>query len=193
MIILDDISIALKYMYNGSDLKTKQDCIDRLSELKAYYKMDGQDFDFGTGIIKNDLSLGYEFWFYEQDMMVLEYIIKDWDKLSDKINYDEMDIDEREQCFEYWYPPIKHNKKQRKNRYATNRKHKDNMLKRIDNDWYPVWHSRNELEYGKRYYRGKRSKLLKKQSSKIIRKHEGEFQKKGNKHKRVFDFWWEMD
>lgn len=190
---MDYNSVALKrHMHYGGDLSTKEDCIDRLKEIEAYYELDGEAFDFGTGVILNNLTLGNEFFYYKKDIRILKFIIEDWDKNHN--TYDDMDIDELEACHEYWYPPIKHSKKQRENKYARNRKHKDRLIKQKEFEWYPVYQSTwNDAKYPKRYYRGKRSKMLKKQSSKIIRNHQGEFQKKGNKHKRVFDFWWELD
>lgn len=176
---MNELVTMKRYMYHGDGLKTKQDCIDRLEELQAYYRMDVA-----------------EFYYYSKDMGILEYIIMNWDAIH-MIDYDSMDIDEREQCAEYWYPPIKHNKKQRQNKYARNRKHKDEMLKKIDNDWYPVWNSGSVYSddgdrFPKRYYRGKRSKLLKIQSNRKIRRYKGSFQKKGSGFHKVFDFWWEL-
>lgn len=44
--------------------------------------------------------------------------------------------------------------------------------------------------YYKRLYRGRRSKYLKKQSNRVIRRYVGEIPK-GNQCHRLYDFWWE--
>ena len=49
----------------------------------------------------------------------------------------------------------------------------------------------NPKPYYKRIYRGKRSKYLKRQSNKKIRRYKGGLQNGWNCH-RLFDFWWEM-
>lgn len=50
---------------------------------------------------------------------------------------------------------------------------------------------RNGKEWYAHYYRGKRSKYLKKLSNKKIRKYKGEINGKGG-YKRLFDYWWEL-
>lgn len=191
---MDRYAIALRYMFNNVELKTKQDLIDRREELTAYAILDGQSFDFGTGMITNSLSFGSEDFYLDHDLKMLEWLINEWDDYTP--NRKALDIDELEQCHEYWYPPIKHNRKQRDNKYARNRKHKDDLWSAVERKFYPVyipWNSKaNNAGYPKREYRGSRSAYLKKQSSKRIRIYKGELPKKGNAHRRVFDFWWEL-
>lgn len=50
---------------------------------------------------------------------------------------------------------------------------------------------RDGKEYYKRYYRGKRSKYLKRLSNKAVRKYKGVISGKGG-YKRLFDYWWEL-
>ena len=50
---------------------------------------------------------------------------------------------------------------------------------------------RDGKEYYKRYYRGKRSKYLKKLSNKKVRRYNGEISGKGG-YKKLFDYWWEL-
>ncbi|UUV46285.1 hypothetical protein [Bacillus phage vB_BanS-Thrax2] len=153
------------------EAKTKEDFINLLNEINAYRELDGQDFDFGTGLIKNDMSFGSEDAYYEMDIWSLESIIEN---------------------FDYPVYRIKKKRKQRPNKHARKRKQIQDMerMRHDDNWFYPVY---NNDKYNKRYYRGKRSAFLKKVSSKKIRNHKGSFQPKGNKHKRVFDFWWELE
>ena len=159
---------------NYGELKTKEDYICLLKEIEAYRELDGEDFDFGTGIINNDMSYGSEDAYYEMAIWELESIIDYWD------------------CDN---PNSKHNKK-RDTKYARNRTFKNKLWSMVDQQWTHVWMNGKWFEegtYPKRYYRGKRSTHLKRQSSRKIRRFKGEFQTKGNKHKRVFDFWWELD
>lgn len=53
-----------------------------------------------------------------------------------------------------------------------------------------VWFDEDKNRYI-RYYRGKRSPLLKRQSNKKIRRDKDNIYQK-NKYRRVFDFWWEL-
>lgn len=151
-------------------MKTKQHYIDLLNEVEAYRSLSSESFDFGTGLIINEMSYGSEDAYYEIDIQNLKNTIEFWDYLICK----------------------KYNKnKMRMNKHARKRKQIEKM-KRLseDNNWYPVYHNGVYLE---RYYRGGRSAHLKRQSSKIMRQYKGDFCPKGSKFKLVFDFWWELD
>lgn len=50
---------------------------------------------------------------------------------------------------------------------------------------------KDDEEYYIRFYRGKRSKYLKKLSNKKVRKYDGEISGKGG-YKKLFDYWWEL-
>lgn len=162
------------WIYNGQELKTKEDYINQLEEIEAYRSLDGEDFDFGTGLIINEMSLGSEDAYYEMDIWALEDVI------------------------EYWDYPIHTKRKKRKkreNKYARNRKYKDKLWKDVEKDWTHVWMNGKWYQEGthpKRYYRGKRSTYLKKQSNKKIRQYKGDFAPKGDGFHKVFDFWWEL-
>lgn len=67
--------------YDSKELVTKQDHIDKLVEIQAYRNLDGEPFDFGTGLLVNDgeFRLGSEDAYYEMDIQCLEDIIKNWD------------------------------------------------------------------------------------------------------------------
>lgn len=54
-----------------------------------------------------------------------------------------------------------------------------------------VWFDEEKDRYI-RYYRGKRSSFLKRQSTKKIRQDKDNIYQK-NKYRRIFDFWWELD
>jgi hypothetical protein len=164
------------WIIDTDEARTKEDYINLLNEINAYRELDGQDFDFGTGLIINEMSFGSEDAYYEMDIWSIESLIEYWD---------------------YEFPKKNRKKKKRENKYARNRKHKNNLWKMIDDDWMPIWNCgkwfEEETRYPKRYYRGKRSAYLKKQSNKKIRQYKGGFEPKGNKFHRVFDFWWELD
>ena len=95
-------------------------------------------------------------------------------------------------------------KQKRRNKRERDLKHKEH-LKRLDkiSRGYtsPVYYTdeiyvrgygyvKNPKPYYKRLYRGKRSKYLKKQSHKKIRRYKGELHNGGQCHK-LYDFWWE--
>jgi hypothetical protein len=156
------------YIYNTKELKTKQDYIDVLNEINSYRELDGQDFDFGTGLLINEMSYGSEDAYYEMDIQTLEDIIDYWDFDNEISKFFTL----------------------RPHKYSRKRSYKLKYKRLSENDWFPVW---DKGSYLKRYYRGRRSSFLKKASSKKIRQCTDDFQFKGNKHKRVFDFWWELD
>lgn len=164
------------WIIDDSEARTRDDYMNLLNELNAYAILDGQDFDFGTGLIINEMSLGSEDAYYEMDGDILIAIIEYWD---------------------YDFQEPKEKRKKRENKYARNRKYKDKLWKMIDDDWMPIWNCgkwfEGEIRCPKRYYRGKRSAYLKKQSNKKIRRYKGDFEPKGSKFHRVFDFWWELD
>jgi len=163
------------WIVDTSEAKTKEDYINLLNEINAYRELDGQDFDFGIGLIVNEMSFGSEDAYYEMDIWSIESCIEYWD---------------------YYPKPKRKSKKKRENKYARNRNHKNKLWKMVESDWFPVWMDGKWFEegiYPKRYYRGKRSSYLKKQSNKKIRQYKGEFEPKGSKFHRVFDFWWELD
>lgn len=154
--------------YDDRDMKTKQDYVDILNEINAYRELDGQDFDFGTGVIINEMCLGSEDAYYGMDIRLLEDIIEYWNN----------------------YSKPKPKTKKRKNNYINNRKHKNKLQSMVNNHWFPVYNC--EEKYAKRFYRGGGSPFLKKMSNRKIRRYKGDFEPKGNKFHRVYDFWWEL-
>ena len=103
---------------------------------------------------------------------------------------------------------VKHNRsnKAKSNKYNRDKKYK-NKLKRLYED---VWHYpppvvymdkvcikkhkyiKNPKPYYKRVYRSKRSKYLKRQSNKKIRKYKGELHNGYQYIHKLYDFWWEL-
>lgn len=180
------------WIYNTNELITKEDYIDALNEILAYRALDGEDFDFGNGLITNEMSLGSEDAYYEMDIWTLESLLECWD-----CSY----------CRARNVEDKKKKHKHKPNRHKLNSKHKNKTIKNSKrNDYYPVyWKASGVIDkYGdydetnskghyKRYYRGSRSKFLKKLSNKKIRNYRGYVENKGNKHKRLYDFWWELN
>ena len=70
----------MAYIYNEKEIKTKQDAINALQEIRAYQDLEGLPFDFGNGLINNDLSYGTEHVYWKMDAKVLEEIIEDWEE-----------------------------------------------------------------------------------------------------------------
>ena len=97
-----------------------------------------------------------------------------------------------------------HSKKKRRNKRERDLKYKNHLKYLAENtSGYPspvmytdeIWvkgygYIKNPKPYYKRLYRGKRSKYLKRQSSKKIRRYKGELHNGWYCH-RLYDFWWE--
>ena len=97
-----------------------------------------------------------------------------------------------------------HSKKKRRSKRERDLKHKEHLkrLEKISRGYpSPVYYTdeiyvrgcgyiKNPKPYYKRLYRGKRSKYLKKQSHKKIRRYKGELHNGWQCHK-LYDFWWE--
>lgn len=95
-------------------------------------------------------------------------------------------------------------KKKRRNKRERDLKYKNHLKYLAENtSGYPsaayyvdeVWirgygYVKNPKPYYKRLYRGKRSKYLKRQSNKKIRRYKGELHNGWHCH-RLYDFWWE--
>lgn len=158
--------MAWEWYYNSSDFKTKQDILDEFNEINAYSKLDGEDFDFGTGLIINEMSLGSEDAYYEMDLQSLEEALEYWD----------------------YKRPVEKKKKKHKptKRYFAEKEKRD--LKRL-HEISPesVWDRDNWLKRG---YRGSRSAHLKKVSNKKVRRYKGELSKKGTDYRKVYDYWY---
>lgn len=88
--------------------------------------------------------------------------------------------------------------KPRMTKYEKNYRHKKKLqyfYDYIQPQWSPsgVWkkHYGTPSEYLCRFYRGKRSKFLKQQSNKKIRRHQS-YISNGGSYKKIFDYWWEL-
>lgn len=81
------------------------------------------------------------------------------------------------------------NKNERREKYKARLK----KLNEITNGYPPIVSCKEKdgKIYYKRWYRGKRSKYLKRQSNKRIRRYKCDLPN-GNQNHKLFDFWWEM-
>ena len=85
-------------------------------------------------------------------------------------------------------------KKKRTTKYERNQKYQ-NYLKQLSkktSSYFPSVVYIDGLHYYKRYYRGRRSKYLKKISNRKIRRHKCELPKHGSQFHRLYDFWYEL-
>lgn len=154
-----------------SEAKTKEDYINLLNEINAYRELDGQDFDFGTGLIINEMSFGSEDAYYEMDLQAIEEIIEYWGC--------EFDIPKRKNIV----------KRDRQYRRYVKQKEKKRIKHLSEISWMNVI---NRGDWQQRCYRGKRSKHLKSQSHRRVRKYKDKISSKGNMSNKIFDFWWEL-
>jgi hypothetical protein len=97
-------------------------------------------------------------------------------------------------------------RKKRKNKYERNLKYKNHLkdLHETVGGYYPtpvrytdkIWikgvgYAENPKPYYQRLYRGKRSKYLKQQSNRKIRRYKGELHNGYQHIHKIYDFWWE--
>lgn len=155
------------WLYDNKILKTKQDYINQLNEIKAYRSLDGLDFDFGTGLIVNDSSYGSEDAYYEMDIQNLEDTTEHWDEYIGKSKYSK--------------------KKFRLHKYHKLEIDKRKLITLSKVSWV---YTRNCNTHLKRCYIGRRTSYLKKYSNRIVRKSAYDMSVKGNVYRRLFDYWW---
>lgn len=67
------------WYFDNEELERKTDAINQLKEIEAYRELDGEDFDFGTGLIKNEMRQGSEDAYYEIDLQNLKDTIIFWE------------------------------------------------------------------------------------------------------------------
>ncbi|MET3505504.1 hypothetical protein [Halalkalibacter oceani] len=154
--------------YNNKELITKQDYIDQLNDLLAYAELEGEDFDFGTGLIVNEMSMGSEDAYYKMYIQAL----------MEKMEF--LHIDNSKS---------KRKKKKRLHKRDYKKKEKERLKKLSEISWMNV---NNREGWKQRSYRGKRSRHFKKQSHRKIRRYKGDISLKGNMTNKIFDFWWKL-
>ena len=87
-----------------------------------------------------------------------------------------------------------YSKKKRTTKYERNQKYQ-NYLKQLSkktSSYFPSVVYIDGLHYYKRYYRGRRSKYLKKIFNRKIRRHKCELPKQGLRFHKIYDFWYEL-
>lgn len=158
----------------------REEKLDQINDLIAYINNENEEFDFGEGSMKMDSS---ESTHYEIELALLKYrwecdsidcicvIFNDISDTSDEV---------LTKGNKYY---INHVYQKEKNRKI--------MMSKSHGYCNPYYEftDENGKNYLKRYYRAKRSKHLKRQSNRVIRRNK-EYFPKGNKVKRQFDYWW---
>lgn len=151
-----------------------------IKELIAYRTLEGQDFDFGNGLIKNDLTFGTEEAYWQMEQQDLESIICD----------DDGDKDGYVSKFDWLRKP----KLKIPKLYPYYRKkitrHKLIKLKDIAR-WIYVSYDEYKKYYSRRHGGQKVKRDLKQISRRKVRNRK-DFLLRGNGYKRVYDYWWEL-
>lgn len=110
--------------------------------------------------------------------------------------------------YKYDKPPhkaySKRTKRNKRERYLKHQNHLEHLYKTVG-DCYPspvrivneIWvkdigYVENLKPYYQRLYRGKRSKCLKRQSNKAIRRYKGELHKGYQHIHKIYDYWYEL-
>lgn len=148
-------------MFYAENLISKQDYMDLMLEIEAYRNIDGENFDFGTGLIVNEMSYGSEDAYYEMDIQMLEDIIEHWE--LDNI--------------------VTKSRKKPKT-------HKRHLRKRQNNRLKKLLHSSPSLAvqkdgWIKRCYPNHQTFHPKKVSNKKVRRYQNEFPSKGSFHHKI--------
>lgn len=140
-----------------------------LEEFEAYRDLQGEAFDFGTGLITNDSKIS-------EDAIYKNKIKELKELLSSNV------------------APKKQEKKCRLNKHAKLRKKKIKMTKLLDycTSGAVLRKDENGVRYVKKYYVSNRSKHAKKITNKIVRKSKNDFSLKGAGYKKKHDYWWEV-
>lgn len=154
------------WVYDDKELITKQDYIDQLNEIEAYRSLEGQPFDFGTGLIQNDLSYGTEEVYWEMDVQDLEESILWWD----------------------YSRPKNYKKKPKRRKYKTKDIDKSKIEKLSKQAWYIAYYYEKENRYIRCYYSG-RKRYAKWCSDRAVR-NSNDFPLKGGGYRKVYDYWW---
>jgi hypothetical protein len=145
--------------------KQLEEYILDLEEIKAYRSLEGVSFDFGTGLIENELSYGTEEALWEMEQQNLEEIIDNWD--SEKQNTKK--------------------KKHKLNHY--NQKQIDKIkLKKLANHVYTIYFNDKAGIY-KRFYISGCRKYAKWCTNRTIR-HRNDFPLKYSGYRKTFDYSW---
>lgn len=138
-----------------------------LEEIKAYRSLEGESFDFGTGLIENELSYGTEEAIWEMEQQDLEETIK------------------------WWNGNKEHTKRKRK--YKLNHYFKKQIdsikLKQLSKvSWFPVYYSDSKKRYIRCYLSGRR-RYAKWCSNRAVR-NRNDFSLKCAGYRKVYDYWW---
>jgi hypothetical protein len=146
-----------------------------LEEVEAYRSLEGVPFDFGTGLIENDLGMGTEEAIWEMDQQDLEEIVHSW-------NYEKM-----------WNNWLKSKNKKRKyklNRYYKKKIDKAKKKKLAEISWFPVYYDEHKQRYVHTYLSGCR-KYAKWCTNRKVR-NTNDFSLKGSGYRKTFDYWWTL-
>ena len=159
----------MAFIYNEKEIKTKQDAIDTLEEIRAYQNLEGLSFDFGNGLIQNDLSYGTEYVYWKMDAQVLEDIIEDW---------------------EYDYKSQSNNSRQRPNKHYRKIIGIRKLKKLLKSSCYTVYYNEKENRYVRWYLSGRKG-FAKWCSDRAVR-NRNDFPLRGAGYKRCYDYWWQV-
>ena len=135
--------------------------------LEAYRDLQGESFDFGTGLIANE---GQE----SEDVC---WKMQQWD-IENALDHLDFIRDN--------YSLRKHKRKRRKSRTKDidNRK----LKKLAEISWFPVYYNKSKGRYIRSYVSGRRN-FAKWWTNRTIR-HTNDFPLSRNGYRRVVDYWW---
>ena len=151
-----------------------------LIEVRAYRDLQGEPFDFGTGLITNDSKVSEDVYYKREERELLNAIseIKE-EKKNENFNLENGKISGI-------------NKEKERNRRYLDKKAKIKLERLSDQGVYMVYKKKNHdtgNTFVTRFYLSGLKKEAKKQTNKRIRK-SVQFPLNGGGYRKVFDYWW---
>lgn len=153
-------------------------------EIEAFRELENETFDFGEGPMK---MKGTESVYYKMDLRTYEDLELDSYYRNLEINYnienEELYLLAKEKGkLDYPTNKIKDKVRIKRKNKCKEKRHIRNLNKI---HWSLVY---DGPEFSKRCYRGGKSKWLKKESNKVVRRTKNLV--KGSDYRKAFDFWW---
>jgi len=170
-----EVNKYLSYIYDEKNIKSKEDAIIALEEIRAYQSLEGLPFDFGDGLIQNDLSYGTEHVYWKMDAQVLEDIIEDWEKDIEWANWSETQSKKK-----------KH-KNKRLNKHLRKIIGKRKLINLFKASWWIVYYNEKENRYIRCYYSGRKG-FAKWCSDRAVR-NRNDFSLIGAGYRKCFNYW----
>jgi len=158
-------------IYKNYNQKIKENINIEIEEFETYRNLDGDAFDFGNGLIKNDMSFGSEDVYYKITINSLKELLYELENKHIK----------------------QKNKKPRVNRYKRKKITKYKLEKLYKKSWMQVYYSEKKQRYIKCYISNRKKYAKYCTNRKIRNGNSNNFKMlKSCSYRRVYDYWWNV-